>query len=160
MKFTCSALVCAFAVLAIPSIASAQSVTGNACTLLTPAEAGQALGSTVIGNNPGAASNTATCFYSPSGKHDPKTRMVILTLLPVSMFDTFNHSMGNSTAKPAPGLGNGAYFVQNPVGTTVHVRKGDRSFTLRVDPAKGDALTQAQIEAMELALGQKVLARL
>ncbi|MBK5189876.1 MAG: hypothetical protein JJD97_16660 [Gemmatimonadaceae bacterium] len=85
---------------------------------------------------------------------------MIVTLTPASYFDAGNRSLGSMTAKPATDLGSGAYYLENRVGTNVHVRRGDRAFELRVNPGHGGAETQAQIEGMEKALAQKAMGRL
>jgi hypothetical protein len=159
MKTLSVALVFALALPTLASTAAAQEVTGDACALLTPAEASQALGAAVsAGQHIGTS--TIGCIYSPSGKVGPSARLVIITLTPAQYFDMGNRTMGKTTAKPAAGLGTGAYFLQNRVGTNVHVRKGDRAFELRLQPGTGGAETQPQIEQKETALAQKAMARL
>lgn len=132
---------------------------GDACALLTPAEVSQTLGTTVAAAQH-AGSSSITCIYSSSGKVGPGERQVIITLTPPSYFDAGNRSYGSMTAKPAADLGNGAYFLQNRIGTNVHVRKGDRAFELRVNPGHGGTESQTQIEQMEKSLAQKAMARL
>lgn len=159
MNKLCVALVFAFALLVPPAAAQTPMPKGDACALLTPVEVSQALGA-VVAAGQHVSSSTLTCIYSPSGKVGPGDRQVVVTLTPPSYFDAGNRSFGGMTAKPATDLGGGAYYVQNRFATDVHVRKGDRTFELRVNPGHGGTESQVQIEQMEKALAQKALARL
>ena len=151
-------LVFAFA-LSYSSAASAQGVTGDACALITRGEASQSLGAPVAAGEH-VGSGTTTCIYSPSGKHGPSARYLMVVLTPAQYFDMGNRTMGKTTAKPAAGLGSGAYFLTNKVGSNVHVKKGDRAFELRIQPGQEGTETPTQIEQKEIALAQKALARL
>ena len=117
------------------------------CSLLTPAQVGAALGTTVAAGN--RISPTLCMWGAP-----PKR--VTLTLHQPREFDALKMPIGNGVTKIAvAGIGDEAVSGTSKIATTLSVKKGGVVFVVTVGGFPED-----QTKAMEKALALDVLARL
>jgi hypothetical protein len=143
---------------AMPSAARADT---DACTLLTPAQVGAAVGASVGKGEHVTPTFVKTCTWTPSGKSNVKA--VTLNLQTAATYDGGKQmarqmaaaSKGKGAVKPASVGEDGYYFVAgDQVGLLV--KKAGVSFKVTVY-AK---LPVDKKEAMELTLAKEVLAKL
>ena len=150
----CAASLCAAAV---PSAAHADT---DACTLLTPAQVGAAVGVSVSAGEHVTPTFVRTCTWSPSGSSPVKA--VTLNLQTAAVYDggkrTANQmaAMGKGGAVKAASVGEDAYYFVAGDQVGLLVKKGGTSFKVAVY-AK---LPVAKKEAIELTLAKQVLAKL
>lgn len=132
----------------------------DACTLLTPAQVGAAVGVPVSDGKHVTPTYVKTCTWNGSGSS--KVRAVTLYLQTAAAYDGGKRMAGQMAAaakgaavKPASVGEDGYYFVAgDQVGLLV--KKGGVSFKVTVYAT----LPVAKKEAMELTLAKEVLARL
>lgn len=142
---------------AMPSAARADT---DACTLLTPAQVGAAVGTPVANGKHVTPTYVKTCTWSPSGSSSVKA--VTLYLQTAASYDGGKRMASQMAAagkggavKPASVGEDGYYFVAGEqVGLLV--KKGNLSFKVAVYAT----LPVAKKEAMELTLAKEVLAKL
>jgi hypothetical protein len=148
---------CAIAALGAAAVSSpCFAATNDACSLLTAADVGAALGTPAGAGEPVTPTDHKVCTWKAA---DGKS-WVTLMLQPASAYDGGIRLAGYSNGKLAPqmvsGLGEGAYFL--PVGDQVGlmVKKGAVAFKVAVyqhGPVEPK-------ETAERALGAKVAGRL
>lgn len=132
----------------------------DACTLLTPAQVGAAVGVPVSDGKHVTPTYVKTCTWNGSGSS--KVRAVTLYLQTAAAYDGGKRMAGQMAAaakgaavKPASVGEDGYYFVAgDQVGLLV--KKGGVSFKVTVYAT----LPVAKKEAMELTLAKEVLAKL
>jgi len=142
---------------AVPLAAQANT---DACTLLTPAQVGAAVGVAVAAGTHVTPTYVKTCTWTPSGKSH--VRAVTLYLQTAAAYDGGKQmarqmaAVGKGGAvKPVRVGDDGYYFVAgDQVGLLV--KKGGISFKVAVYAT----LTVDKKEAMELTLAKEVLAKL
>lgn len=143
---------------AMPSAARADT---DACTLLTAAQVGAAIGTSVGKGEHVTPTFVKTCTWTPSGKSN--VRAVTLNLQTAAAYDGGKQmarqmaatSKGKGAVKPASVGEDGYYFVAgDQVGLLV--KKGGVSFKVSVYAT----LPVDKKEAMELTLAKQVLANL
>lgn len=101
----------------------------DACTLLTPAAAQDALGGPVtVRPNPGGA---MACDYVPAGHSATDLRRILLQVRRGSQ-SNFDLSRQLFTGvQTAPGIGDDAFYV-DALGSTLHVLRGDKVLQLNI----------------------------
>jgi hypothetical protein len=134
----------------------------DACTLLTPAQVGAAIGGTVGAGTHVAPNFVKTCTWVEHYVGSTAGKIVTLNLNPIGPYDerkqtaTQEAGMVKGAAVTPGGVGDDSfYFVQGPQ-VSLDVKKGATAFKIWV---------YAQIpinarEAMELTLAKDVLAKL
>ena len=124
------------------------------CSLLTPAQVGDALGVAV-----GAGKSTGQiCRWAAPGGRPGMSPALVLTLQDAKAFDFAKKpsASANLVKTPVSGVGDDAVF--NTIGAitaTLHVKKGDTYFELHVYGFPVD-----QTRKMETTLAQEVIAKL
>ena len=152
----CAASFCLIAV-AMPSAARADT---DACTILTPAQVGAAVGVPVADGKHVTPTYVKTCTWNASG--GSKVKFVTLYLQTAAAYDGGKQMASQMVAgrkgaavKPASVGDDGYYFVAGEqVGLLV--KKGGASFKVTVYAT----LPVAKKEAMELTLAKEALAKL
>lgn len=143
---------------AMPSVAQAET---DACTLLTPAQVGAAVGVSVAAGKHVTSNYVKTCTWTPPGSSNVKA--VTLFLQTAAAYDG-GKSMasqmvaagkGKGAVKPAS-VGEDAYYFIAGDQVGLLVKKGGISFKVTVYAT----LPVAKKEAMELTLAKEVLAKL
>jgi hypothetical protein len=153
--------VCAAALwLCAAAISSAAQADTDACTLLTPAQVGAAIGVSVADGKHVTPTYVKTCTWTASGSS--KVKLVTLFLQTAAAYDGGKQmasqmaSVGKGTAmKPASVGEDGYYFVAGDQAGLL-VKKGSISFKVAVYAT----LPVGNKEAMELNLAKEVLAKL
>jgi hypothetical protein len=142
---------------ALPSAAAADI---DACTLLTPAQVGAAVGVPVGDGTHVTSTFVRTCTWNATGSSDVKT--VTLLMQTAEGYDR-GKQMANQMAAGAKGtavtparVGDDAYFFVTGDQPGLLVKKGANSFKVTVY-AK---LPLEKKEAMELALAKDVVAKI
>ncbi len=135
--------------------AFAQAPKVDACALLTPAEIGTALGTTVAIS---LGQGTQACQWTSTQPGANATK-VSLSFISLAGFAAAKESRGPITSTPVGGLGEDAYYstMARPDTTTLRVKKGGSSFTVRV---YGGGLSADEAKDEEKAVAQAVLAKL
>lgn len=119
----------------------------NACSLLTPAQVGAVLG-TSVGAGLGGVSNICIWRGTP-----PKR--VLLTLHPPGQFAALKTPIGGVTKVAVGGVGDDAVSGTDKGATTLSVKKGDVVFVITVA-----GFPDEQIKSMEKALALNIVAKL
>jgi hypothetical protein len=146
--------------LCMAAMASGARADTDACTLLTPAEVGAAVGTSVSDGTHVTPTFVRTCTWNASGNSN--VRSVTLYLQPAAAYDGGKRMAEQMTAvsrgaavKPASVGEDGYYFVTgDQVGLLV--KKGNASFKVAVYAT----LPVDRKEAMELTLAREALAKL
>jgi hypothetical protein len=125
----------------------------DACKLVTSAEVGAAVGTTM---GPGKAMNGPTssnCQWLQQGVDAARAVTVIVGTTPASAFE-----MGKAAMKPTPvaGLGDEAYLTGNSISyTALSVKRGGAAFSVMVRGMKDVAAAQAAEKAVaKVAVGR------
>lgn len=144
MKFKLALGAVAFSALMIGHAGAAYAAPKPACSLLTPAQVGAALGGSV---EAGKAFTERVCIWRGA----PGKR-VTLNLIDLQAFAAAKTPIGNGITKTeVKGIGDDAVYVSaHGVPTTLTVKKGDAAFTLTVFGFSDD---QTKAKEKELALG-------
>jgi hypothetical protein len=131
----------------------------DACSLLTPAEAGAVLGEKILpGQHPPGGKITKICLYSSSTDLSIGDKKAIVAIITVQSFNNGKIPMQGITKTPVSGIGDDAIFIiTSGFGSGLNVRKGDVAFQIRVN---GGKLTIPLEEEMEKALANEILKRL
>jgi len=158
MNRWCRALTCVAALCVSPHAAAAQA-SADQCALLTAAEVSQALGVTVLPGHKMGSNITSVCIFAPTAKFGPGERQIVVTVVPLPMFDASHRSVGITTVSPATVPGADAYFLSTRTVTTIHVRKNGKAFEVRMNPGRDGHESQAQIEQIETSLAAKAAGR-
>lgn len=132
----------------------------DACTLLTPAQVGAAVGGAVGDGKHVTPTFVKTCTWSPSGKS--KVVSVTLNLQTAAFYDGGKRQAmmaatvgGKGTEIKPAGVGNDAYYFVIGDQAALFVKKGAVSFKVAVY-AK---LPVDEKEAMEMKLAREVVAK-
>jgi hypothetical protein len=146
--------------LGFATLRSAAAADIDACTLLTPAQVGAAVGVAVGDGTHVTASFVRTCTWNVTGSSDVKT--VTLLMQTAATYDGGKQmaaqivaSVKGSAVTPAR-VGDDAYFFVTGDQSGLLVKKGANSFKVTVY-AK---LPLEKKEAMELALAKDVVAKI
>ena len=141
---------------ALPLIAHADT---DACTLLTPAQVGAAVGGPVSGGAHVTPTFVKTCTWTPSGKSQVVS--VTLNVQTAAFFDGAKRqatmaaaATGKAEMKPAS-VGDDAYYFVTGDQVAVFVKKGAVSFKVAVYAR----IPAPEKEAMELKLAREVAAK-
>ena len=148
----------ALGIAASPLVAHAET---DACTLLTPAQVGAAVGIAVSGGTHVTPTFVKTCTWTPTG--NSKVGAVTLNLQTAAFYDGGKRQSTMAAAaagkgaevKPA-GIGDDAYYFVAGDQAALFVKKGAVSFKVAVY-AK---LPVDEKEAMEIRLAKAVVAKL
>lgn len=135
----------------------------DACSMLTPAQVGAALGVSVGVGEKILPNSTSMCGWEVPGEKGMGRKRVVLniyaqigSLTPVQRFNTAKTPVKGITKVPVSGVGDDAILVTTPgFGTGLIFRKGSLAFDLRVYGFPLD-----QIKAKEETLASDVLAKL
>jgi len=140
-----------------PSAPAAAVASGN-CTLLSKDEVGAILGETVTEVRDEAKSTI--CAYQTQNMILEVNFLNTGGLTAVQYLDSIRSINANNV--PVPGLGTDALYNGNANYDILLVRTGDlvNTFGLRSDPSSQVALSQADVEAKELAVAQLLVSRL
>lgn len=147
----------AWCVAAVPLMARAET---DACTLLTPAQVGEAVGGAVSVGTHMTPTFVKTCTWTPSGKS--KLVSVTLNLQTAAFYDggkrqaAMAAAIGKGTQIKPAGVGDDAYYFVTGDQAALFVKKGAVSFKVAVY-AK---LPVDEKEAMEMKIAKEVVARL
>ena len=158
MNRSCVAFACVAVLSGFPGSAIAQDL-GDACTLLTAPEVSQALGVTVLPGHHMGSSNLNVCIFAPTAKFGPAERQIVVTVMSPMIYDVGSVSRGTSTVTPATVSGADAYFRTLGTVTTIYVKKGGKTFQVRMNPGHDGHESQPQIQAIESSLAAKAAAR-
>ena len=132
---------------AIPAFAAPT----DACSLMTAAEVGSALGSTVAKGTYVMPGFTKTCTWTiPTGG------AVTLQLQTVDFFNAGKGALASTERTSASGVGDEAYYLGVGTTTGLEVRKGSAAFKVAVYSSK---LTLDQRKAIEITIAQQVLSK-
>jgi hypothetical protein len=133
----------------------------DACALLTPAQIGAAVGTSVGGGQHVTPTYVKTCTWTASGK-DPQVKIVTLYLQTAEAYDGGKQMAGKMAAlgkggavEPA-GVGDDGYYFVAGDQVGLLVKKGAVSFKVSVYAT----LPVEKKEAMELALARQVVPKL
>jgi hypothetical protein len=143
--------------LVVPSTAQADT---DACTLLTPAQVGAAVGATVTEGIHTTPTYVKTCTWNASGNSDVK--FVTLNLQTAAAYDGGKQqanqmaALAKGAAMKAASVGEDAYYFVAVDQVGLLVKKGGISFKVAVY-AK---LPVEKKEAMEMTLAKQVLLKL
>jgi hypothetical protein len=145
----------------VSTSSEAQFANVDACSLLTPSEAGKAIDVTVDKGQHLVATSKGECIWTDGPSTDLDHRRVTLSMMAQPAFD---HMKSSAELKPEPvaGVGDEAYFVTTSgAGPILIARKGSACFQLKVlngfkvkPPLKLD-----EQKARELVLGKAAAAR-
>jgi len=142
---------------ALPLVAAAET---DACTLLTAAQVGTAVGGAVSDGKHVTANFVKTCTWTPAGKS--KVASVTLNLQTAAFYDGAKRQAmmaatagGKGTEMKPAGVGNDAYYFVTGDQAVLFVKKGAASFKVAVY-AK---LPVDQKEAMEMKLAREVVGK-
>ena len=140
-----------------PSAPAAAVASGN-CTLLSKDEVGTILGETVTEVRDEAKSTI--CAYQTQNMILEVNFLNTGGLTAVQYLDSIRSINANNV--PVPGLGTDALYNGNANYDILLVRTGDlvNTFGLRSDPSSQVTLSQADVEAKELAVAQLLVSRL
>jgi hypothetical protein len=138
--------------------AAAQAPVPDACVLLTTEEVSGALG--VKADAGQAAMGGKRCVFGTGGHTGFTARMVAVTVTSAGFFAAGKQSVGPSSSVPVSGVGDEAYFHALGNRAVIEVRKGSKSFEVRMNPGEKGAETIDQIEAIEKSLALKAVPRL
>ena len=158
MNRSCIALACVVALSASPRAAVAQGM-ADPCALITAAEVSQALGVTVLPGHKMGSNITSVCIFAPTAKFGPGERQVVVTVVPLPMFESSHRSVGMVVTSPATVPGADAYFQTLRTVTTIHVRKDGKVFEVRMNPGHDGHESTAQIQQIETSLATKAAGR-
>jgi hypothetical protein len=157
----CSSSIRAFAFLfcvaAMPAAAEADT---DACTLLTPAEVGAAVGVPVAAGEHVTPTYVKTCTWHATGSSGVK--FVTLYLQTATAYDGGKQmarqmaAASKGGAVKSAGVGDDGYYFVAGTQVGLLVKKGNASFKVAVYAT----LPVAKKEAMELALAKKVLPKI
>lgn len=142
---------------AVPSAALADT---DACTLLTPAQVGAAVGTSVAAGKHVTSSYVKTCTWNASGSSNVK--FVTLYLQTAAAYDGGKQMARQMAAASKEGavksasVGEDGYFFVAGSQVGLLVKKGGASFKVAVYAT----LPVDKKEAMELTLAKEVLAKL
>jgi hypothetical protein len=133
----------------------------DACTLLTPAQVGAAVGETVGGGTHVTPTFVKTCTWTPSDKS--RIAAATLNLQTAAYYDGAKRQAtmaaatgGKGTQLKPASVGDDAYYFEIGGQSALFVKKGAVSFKVAVY-AK---IPENEKEAMELKLAREVLAKL
>jgi hypothetical protein len=149
------------AVLLLRGAPSSAQGASDACSLLTQARVGAALGVPVAAGQHLVPSKPSSCGWAQATERGGKRVVVDMFAASggLSAVDRFNNAkapMHGVTKNAVSGVGDEAYFITTPgVGTALNVKKGSSVFQIRVY-----GFSAPQIMAIEKALAQDALARL
>lgn len=158
MNSSCIALACVVALSASPRVAVAQGM-ADPCTLVTVAEVSQALGVTVLPGHKMGSNITSVCIFAPTAKFGPGERQIVVTVVPLPMFESSHRSVGMVVTSPATVPGADAYFQTLRTVTTIHVRKNGKVFEVRMNPGHDGHESTAQVQQIETSLATKAAGR-
>jgi hypothetical protein len=139
-------------------MATAAQADTDACTVLTPAQVGAAVGVSVAAGQHVTPTFVKTCTWTPSGNSAVKS--VTLLLQTATSYDGGKNMASQMAAagaamKPA-GVGDDSYYFVAGDQVGLLAKKGSLAFKVAVYAT----LPVANKEAMELALAKAVLAKL
>ena len=158
MNRSCIAFACVVALSAFAGNVNAQDLP-NSCALLTAPEVTQALGVTVLpGHYMGSRLNNV-CIFAPTAKFGMGERQIVVTVTSPAIFDVSRQSRGEKIVTPATVPGTDAYFSTLKTVTTIYVKKGGKTFEVRMNPGRDGHETVPQIQAVETSLAAKAAAR-
>ena len=143
---------------ALPSVALAET---DACTLLTPAQVGAAVGGPVKDGTHVTPTFVKTCTWTPSATS--KVKAVTLNLQPAGVYDASKRQAvlmvaagGKGTEMKPVSVGDDAYSFVTADQVAVFVKKGSVFFKAAVYAT----LPVGEKEAMELKLAREVVGKL
>jgi len=143
---------------ALPSVALAET---DACTLLTPAQVGAAVGGPVGDGTHVTPTFVRTCTWTPSAKS--KVKAVTLNLQPAGVYDASKRQAllmvaagGKGSEMKPVSAGDDAYFFVTGDQVGLFVKKGSVFFKAAVYAT----LPVDEKEAMELKLAREVAGKL
>ena len=148
---------------------SANRAAGNpdACSLLGAEQIGSALGVAVsAGQHPaapaGATDDLRTCQWYEVGKSGFDGKMVEIDIMgqtgnlsPVDRFNNAKQPVPGMTRTPVAGVGDDAYYIENPGFRSINVRKGTAAFEVHVHGASA-----AQAKQILKRLAQQAASKL
>lgn len=108
----------------------------DACSLLSADQVGAALGIVVEVNQGG---NQRTCLWQEAGKSSFAGKMVEIDIMgqvgslsPIERFNNAKQPVPGMTKPPLEGVGDDAYYIENPRFTSLNVRKGNLAFEVHI----------------------------
>lgn len=132
----------------------ATAASADACSLLTPAQVGTALGASVGAGTYVTPTFKKTCTWTVTGGHE----YVTLMLEDVNSFDSGKVPLAASIiVTPASGVGDDAYYLAVGPNVGLIVKKGNVSFKVAVYASD---TTLDKKKALEKALAQQVVSGL
>jgi hypothetical protein len=127
----------------------------EACSLLTPAEAGAAFEETSVAGKQ-LAGVPKSCFWSHSPTGADSSRRVVLVIVTASQLQIAKRGMYNKI-EPVAGVGDEAFYQVYPNNPLpfIWVKKGETNFTIRIitvlKPKPPFTLEQAKAKLLALA---------
>ncbi len=129
---------------------------GDACTLLTQAQVGAALGVAVEPGKPIVASNPRICGWAPPGGPTITGKKLTVTLMTTKSFEAGKIPVEGIPKQPLSGVGDEAiYITTKGFGTALNVRKGNSAFQVRVG-----GFSEQQEKDIEKTLAMQILAKM
>lgn len=119
--------------LLLPRLAAATPT--DACALLTPAQIGTVLGTTMGPGVPVTPTNRTSCKWLESGVAAMKAKTVIISIKSVQSYDAGKSITGGTfQMTPVGGIGDEAYMTSGTIsyGATLSVKKNGAAFTVTV----------------------------
>ena len=153
------------AMLLFPAAEHARAVP-DACSLLTPAEAGGAMGAKSYPGTLMVPGNTTGCIWSDDPQALDSSRKVALNTHTPRAFQFLKSSTSPmQKLTPVPGVGDEAYYVEYPSSKAappfIWFKKGDAVVSIRIlIGTLPDPFSTAQHEAKLLVLAKAAVARL
>jgi hypothetical protein len=149
------------ALVVLSTSSHAQFANVDACSLLTPSEAGAAMAAQANAGQHFMEPSKGECIWTDGAKDDIDRRRVALSIIAQVAFDHLKGSQAVKT-ESLQGVGDDAYYVlPNGGGPILNVRKGGTYFQIKIlnglkvkPPLSADA-----VKAGELTLGKEVAGR-
>ena len=152
---------CALALLSISAIPARQQV--DACALITTADASKALEQSSLPGKPMVAADPTGCLFSADPKMSDTARKVAVNTHSARAFE-FAKKPAITTIKiePVSGVGDEAFYQIYPNGQSpfIWVRKGTKTFSIRMLGTKTNSFSLEQDKAKELVLAKAALTKL
>ena len=163
MYSACFALMsgCALAILSFSPAAARQQA--EACTLLTTADASKALEQSSQPGKRMVDADPTGCLWSADPKASDTARKVGVNTHTQRAFDFAKKpAISTIVIEPVSGVGDEAFFQIYPKGQSpfIWVRKGSKTFSIRILGTKANSFTIDQVKAKELMLAKVAVAKL
>ena len=149
------------------AISPALEANPDACKRLSVEQVGAALGVAVgAGQHPpslaGGSGNLRICQWHEAGKSGFEGKMVQIDIMgqmgsmsPVDRFNNAKQPVPRINKTPVEGVGDDAYYIENPAFTSINVRRGTSAFELHVR-----GVPAPQLKPMLKTLAQQAAAKL